>query len=54
LRFYIILLDYRLLGPIYNSIIVSFFAVQGINVKKNSFCKAAYYTTYLSSLVKMA
>ena len=35
LRFCTTLLDRRLLGPIYDSVIVGFLAVQGIDVKKN-------------------
>lgn len=54
LCFCIALLDHRLLGPIYDSVIVGFLAVQGIDVKKNGFCEAACYTTHLSALVKMA
>jgi hypothetical protein len=54
LHFCIALLDYRLLGPIYDSVIVGLLAVQGIDVKKNGFCEAACYTTHLSALVKKA
>jgi hypothetical protein len=54
LSFCITLLDHSLLGPIYDSAIVGFLAVQGIDVKRNGFWEAACYTTYLSALVKMA
>ncbi|KAH7413549.1 hypothetical protein BKA64DRAFT_703641 [Cadophora sp. MPI-SDFR-AT-0126] len=54
LRFCIALLDHRLMGPIDDSLIVGFLAVQGIEVKKNGFYEAACYTTHLSALVKMA
>ncbi|KFZ23250.1 hypothetical protein V502_02271, partial [Pseudogymnoascus sp. VKM F-4520 (FW-2644)] len=54
LRFCIALLDHRLMGPIYDSVIVGFLAIQGIDVKKNGFYEAACYTTHLSALVKMA
>jgi hypothetical protein len=54
LRFCIALLDHRLMGPIDDSVIVGFLAVQGIDVKKNGFYEAACYTTHLSALVKMA
>jgi hypothetical protein len=54
LRFCIVLLDHRLIGPIDDNIIVGFLAIQGIDVKKNGFYEAAYYTTHLSALVKMA
>jgi hypothetical protein len=42
------------MGPIDDSVIVGFLAVQGIDVKKNGFYEAACYTTHLSALVKMA
>jgi len=54
LRFYIILLDYYLNGPIYDSIVVSFLAVLGINIKTNGFYEPMSYIPYLSALVKMA
>lgn len=54
LRFCITLLDHCLMGPIYDSVVVGFLAVQGINVQKNCFYNATCYTTHLSALVKMA
>jgi hypothetical protein len=54
LRFCITLLDHRLLGPIYDSIVIGFLAVQGIDVQNNCFYNASCYIIYLSALVKMA
>lgn len=54
LCFCITLLDHRLLGPIYVSVVVGFLAVEGIDVQNNCFYNASCYITHLSALVKMA
>jgi hypothetical protein len=54
LRFCITLLDHCLNGPIYDSVVVGFLAVLGINTKVNGFYEATSYTPHLSALVKMA
>jgi hypothetical protein len=48
------LLDHCLRGDIYNSVVVAFLAVLGINPQNNRFHDAAYYTTKLSAFIKMA
>jgi hypothetical protein len=54
LRFCITLLDHCLNGLIYDSVVVGFLAVLGINIKINGFYEATSYTPSLSALVKMA
>ena len=54
LCFCITLLDHRLLSPVYDSIVVGFLAVQGIDVQNNCFYNASCYITNLSAFVKMA
>ncbi|KAJ9655720.1 hypothetical protein H2201_008738, partial [Coniosporium apollinis] len=54
LRFCISLLDHSLKGNIYDSVIVGFFAVLGINVSTGGFHEAAGYTSHLSAFIKMA
>jgi hypothetical protein len=49
----IALLDHSLRGNIYDSIVVGFLAVLGINAK-GSYHEAPTYTTHLSAFVKMA
>jgi hypothetical protein len=54
LLFCISLLDHRLRGSIYDSLVVGFFAILGINAKENRFFEAVRYTSHLSAFVKMA
>jgi hypothetical protein len=54
LLFCISLLDHRLRGNIYDSLVVGFFAILGINAKDNRFFEAVRYTNYLSAFIKMA
>lgn len=49
----IALLDHQLRGNIYDSVVVGFLAVLGINAK-GSYHEAPAYTTHLSAFVKMA
>ena len=48
------LLDHPLYGNIYDSIVISFLAVLGVNVEANSFYTAAQFTSHLSAFIKMA
>ncbi|KAJ9634359.1 hypothetical protein H2199_009017 [Coniosporium tulheliwenetii] len=54
LRFCTSLLDHSLKGNIYDSVIVGFFAVLGINVSTGGFHEAAGHTSHLSAFIKMA
>ena len=48
------LLDHELKGDLYESAIVGFLAVLGIDAERQTFRDAYSYTSYLSGLVKMA
>ncbi|KAL4922945.1 uncharacterized protein BDV17DRAFT_296824 [Aspergillus undulatus] len=48
------LLDYTLKGDLFKSTLVNFLAVLGINRDYQGFQEPYYYTSYLSSLVKIA
>ena len=48
------MLDHRLLGRIYNSVVLSFLAVLGIDEQGSCFLNATHYTSYLSAFVKIA
>jgi hypothetical protein len=54
LQLYITLLDHRLMGKIYNSAVLGFIAVLGINEEGNGFHDACNFTSKLSAFVKMA
>jgi hypothetical protein len=54
LLFCISLLDHCLRGNIYDSIVIGFLAVLGINEKENRFYEAVQYTSHLSAFMKMA
>ena len=54
LDFCIALLDHKLRGNIYDSLIVSFLTVKGINVNTCCFQEPANYTSGLSALIKLA
>ncbi|KAJ9654637.1 hypothetical protein H2201_008965 [Coniosporium apollinis] len=54
LEFSVSLLDHCLKGNIYDSVVVGFLAVLGINVKELGFYDAGRYTSHLSALIKMA
>jgi hypothetical protein len=48
------LLDHTLKGDLFESTIISFLAVLGVDPERQRFWDPYYYTTYLSSLVKIA
>jgi hypothetical protein len=48
------LLDHLLHSNIYDSVIVGFLAVLGINKEEDSYCHPATYTTRLSAFIKIA
>jgi hypothetical protein len=50
----IALLDHTLKGDLYESTLVGFLAVLGVDAEKKTFRDPYYYTTYLSGLVKIA
>ncbi|KAL5347577.1 hypothetical protein ACLOAV_006985 [Pseudogymnoascus australis] len=50
----IALLDHRLMGDIYDSIVVGFLAVLGIDKSAEGFQEATLYTPRLSALIKLA
>jgi hypothetical protein len=54
LLFCVSLLDHRLRGNIYDSVVVGFLAVLGINTQDDRFHEAIRYTSHLSAFVKMA
>ena len=54
LQFCITLLDHRLLGRIYDSVVLSFLAVLGIDKQGSCFLDATRYTSHLSAFVKIA
>jgi hypothetical protein len=54
LQFYIVLLDHRLMGALYDSAIVGFLAVLGIDKVREGFQEAITYTTHLLAIVKIA
>ncbi|KAF9882574.1 hypothetical protein FE257_006756 [Aspergillus nanangensis] len=54
LTFSIALLDHTLKGDLFESTLVGFLAVLGIDLKQQTFLKPYSYTSYLSGLVKMA
>jgi hypothetical protein len=54
LQFYITLLDHRLLVKIYDSGVIGFIAVLGINEGGDGFHDACNFTSKLSAFVKMA
>jgi hypothetical protein len=50
----IALLDHSLQGNIYDSVVIAFLAVLGINPQNNRYHDAAHYTTKLSAFIKIA
>ncbi|KAJ2758241.1 hypothetical protein H4S06_002791, partial [Coemansia sp. BCRC 34490] len=48
------LLDHTLKGNIFESTIIGFLAVLGIDIGKQTFMSPVNYTTYLSGMVKMS
>lgn len=54
LDFCISLLDHELRGNLYDSLVVSFLAIRGINKTSNCFQEPANYTSGLSALIKLA
>jgi Orsellinic acid/F9775 biosynthesis cluster protein D len=54
LEFWIALLDHQLFGNIYDSALVGFLAVLGIDEENGRFYDAACYTSHLSAIIKMA
>jgi hypothetical protein len=54
LDFCILLLDHKLRGNIYNSLVISFLAAFGIYKKNDYFQELNNYTSGLSRLIKMA
>jgi hypothetical protein len=50
----IALLDHSLKGDLFNSTLVSFLAVLGVDPTRQTFQDPYDYTSYLSSLVKIA
>jgi hypothetical protein len=54
LQLYTTLLDHRLMGKIYDSAVLGFIAVLGINEEGNGFHDACNFTSKLSAFVKMA
>jgi hypothetical protein len=54
LQFYIALLDHHLVGKIYDSVVLGFIAVLGIDERGGGFHDACNFTSKLSALVKMA
>jgi hypothetical protein len=53
LSLYITLLDYTLKGDLFESAIVGFLAVVGINFEKETLIEAYVYTPFLSAFVKV-
>jgi hypothetical protein len=54
LNFCISLLDHSLKGNIYDSVVVGFFAVIGINKERKGFRELENFTYYLSAFIKIA
>jgi hypothetical protein len=54
LQLCITLLDHCLMGDIFDSVIVGFLAVLGIDTAKEGFQEATTYTSHLSALIKIA
>lgn len=54
LRFCISLLDHRLMGDIYDSVVIGFLAVLGIDTAREGFQEATTYTPHLSGLIKIS
>ena len=54
LQLCIALLDHRLMGDLYDSVILGFLAVLGIDRARQGFQEAITYTTHLSAMVKIA
>jgi hypothetical protein len=54
LELWIAVLDHQLLGKIYDSVIVGFLAVLGIDEENGRFYDAVRYTSHLSAIIKMA
>jgi hypothetical protein len=54
LNFCISLLDHSLKGNIYDSVVVGFFAVMGINEERKGFREPENFTHYLSAFIKIA
>ncbi|KFZ07677.1 hypothetical protein V502_09852, partial [Pseudogymnoascus sp. VKM F-4520 (FW-2644)] len=54
LQFCITLLDHCLMGKIYDSIVLGFIAVLGINEGRDGFHNACNFTSKLSAFIKMA
>ncbi|KAL5352019.1 hypothetical protein ACLOAV_001962 [Pseudogymnoascus australis] len=54
LQFSIALLDHCLMGDIFDSVVVGFLAVLGINSTRDGFQEATTYTPHLSALIKIA
>lgn len=54
LRLWIALLDHRLMGDIYDSVVVGFLAVLGIDAAREGFQEATTYTPHLSALIKIS
>jgi hypothetical protein len=54
LSLYIILLNYTLKGDLFESAIVGFLAIVGINFEKEALIKAYVYTPFLSVFVKVS
>ena len=52
LRFYVALLDHDLRGSLFESVVVGFLAVLGIDPHKDVFKEAYHYTPALSGLTK--
>jgi hypothetical protein len=54
LQFCIALLDQRLMGDIYDSVVVGFLAVLGVDKGQEGFRDAPTFTPHLSAIVKIA
>jgi hypothetical protein len=54
LQFCITLLNYCLMGKIYDSIVLGFIAVLGINEARDGFHDACNFTSKLSAFIKIA
>ena len=54
LQFCIALLDQRLMGDIYDSAVVGFIAVLGVDKEQEGFQDALTFTPHLSAIVKIA
>ena len=54
LEFCIAILDYQLKGDIYESVVLSFLAVRGIDIRNSIFFEALNYTSKLSGFIKIS